>query len=278
MRRLLLCTDLDRTLLPNGTVPESSAARPLFRRLAAAAGVTLVYVTGRDAGRVAEAVNEHDLPTADHLVCDVGSTILDADGRRRADWDSHIAAGWGGRGGADLAGLIGTLPGLERQDQSRQGPFKLSYEVRPPGGTDARARTIAERLRAAGLQVSVVPSHDDAAGVGLIDVLPAAAGKAAAIGFLREQLGFSLDEAVFAGDSGNDLDVLTGPVPAVLVANAASAVREAALAGAVAAGHADRLHLARGGVLGLNGNYAAGILEGVLHYQPAWAAVLEGAS
>ena len=31
--KLLLCTDLDRTLLPNGESPESERARPLFRRL-----------------------------------------------------------------------------------------------------------------------------------------------------------------------------------------------------------------------------------------------------
>ena len=28
------------------------------------------------------------------------------------------------------------------------------------------------------------------------------------------------------------------------------------------------------GVLGLNGNYAAGILEGVIHYQPRWQEIL----
>ena len=31
---LLLCTDLDRTLLPNGEQPESPQARTLFARLA----------------------------------------------------------------------------------------------------------------------------------------------------------------------------------------------------------------------------------------------------
>ncbi|MDH5258324.1 MAG: haloacid dehalogenase, partial [Gammaproteobacteria bacterium] len=48
MRRLLLCTDLDRTLLPNGRQPESEQARKLFGRLASRPEVTLVYVTGRD--------------------------------------------------------------------------------------------------------------------------------------------------------------------------------------------------------------------------------------
>ena len=36
-------------------------------------------------------------------------------------------------------------------------------------------------------------------------------------------LGFGPGETVFAGDSGNDLEVLTGPVPAVLVHGARDA-------------------------------------------------------
>ncbi|MFZ4666042.1 MAG: haloacid dehalogenase, partial [Prochlorotrichaceae cyanobacterium] len=30
----------------------------------------------------------------------------------------------------------------------------------------------------------------------------------------------------------------------------------------------NRLYLARGGFLGMNGNYSAGILEGIAHYHP----------
>jgi len=50
-------------------------------------------------------------------------------------------------------------------------------------------------------------------------------------------------------------------------------VRNVAEEAAQAAGWADRLYIAQGGALGMNGNYSAGILEGVLHYVPeakAW--------
>ena len=57
--RLLLCTDLDRTLLPNGEQPESPQARTLFARLAARPGVTLVYVTGRHRALVQAALDEY---------------------------------------------------------------------------------------------------------------------------------------------------------------------------------------------------------------------------
>jgi len=45
--RLLLCTDLDRTLLPNGSELESEQARKNFDQLIKHPQVTLVYVTGR---------------------------------------------------------------------------------------------------------------------------------------------------------------------------------------------------------------------------------------
>ena len=61
---LLLCSDLDGTLIPNGTAPESPAARPLFRRFAAHPGVCLAYVTGRDPGLVEQALTEAGLPEA----------------------------------------------------------------------------------------------------------------------------------------------------------------------------------------------------------------------
>jgi hypothetical protein len=75
--------------------------------------------------------------------------------------------------------------------------------------------------------------------------------------------GFEPDQTVFAGDSGNDLDVLTSDIPSVLVANA-----DADIKARMATVSAAKLYLAKGDFLGMNGNYCAGILEGVAHYHP----------
>ena len=80
--------------------------------------------------------------------------------------------------------------------------------------------------------------------------------------------GFALDDTVFAGDSGNDLPVLASEIPAVLVANASAEVRREALAQAATRGHTNALYIAQGNFMGMNGNYTAGVLEGVVHYQP----------
>jgi hypothetical protein len=85
---------------------------------------------------------------------------------------------------------------------------------------------------------------------------------------LRTKLNIPEKYTLFAGDSGNDLDVLASALPAVLVANATDSVREQALKRACAQGNARRLYLAKGGFAGMNGHYAAGILEGLAHFIP----------
>jgi len=135
------------------------------------------------------------------------------------------------------------------------------------------------RLRARDVRATLVSSVDEATGTGLLDVLPAGATKLHAVEFVRTRLGFAAEHVVYAGDSGNDLPVLTSGVPAVLVANAADDVRAMALELARAAGHERALYLARGGHLGMNGNYCAGVLEGVAHYRPELVAdTMRGAS
>jgi hypothetical protein len=119
----------------------------------------------------------------------------------------------------------------------------------------------------------VIYSTDEPNGRGLLDLLPPGAGKLGAIEHLLRQRGLSNGDAFFAGDSGNDLEVLASSIPAALVANASEALREQAVELAQRTGNASRLHLARGGFHGMNGNYAGGILEGLAHFRPeseAW--------
>ena len=125
------------------------------------------------------------------------------------------------------------------------------------------------------VNASLVWSVDEPAGIGLLDVLPSRANKLHAVEFLMQQCGFSCKDTVFAGDSGNDLPVLASAIPAVLVANASEDVRTAAQQQAAALGHSSQLYLAAGGLLGMNGNYSAGVLEGIVHFNPQTETWLE---
>ena len=55
---LMLCTDLDRTLIPNGPSSGSRAAMREFDRLVQRPEVTLAFVTGRNLDQVRSAVRE----------------------------------------------------------------------------------------------------------------------------------------------------------------------------------------------------------------------------
>ncbi len=280
--KLLLCTDLDRTLIPNGTQPESPAARDSFALLASRADIRLVYVTGRHKALVQQAIKCYSLPEPDFVISDVGTCMYDlrkGDWQIWQDWETEISADWAGRGQADLRALFTDLPALQLQETEKQNTHKLSYYVSLHEDRDALINTMQERLQQHGIHASLIWSIDEPAGLGLLDVLPGGATKLHAIEFLRERLGYALPETLFAGDSGNDLPVFISQVPAIVVANTANDVSDAARKGAEQAGHRDKLYFANGGFLGMNGNYSAGILEGVAHFKPglgAWLAAQKG--
>jgi hypothetical protein len=270
--RLLLCTDLDRTLLPNGEQPESPQARALFARLVARPGVTLVYVTGRHRALVQAALDEYQLPRPAHVIADVGTSIYDVGPvawQHHHNWQVEIAADWAGTTHAQLVELFAGMRQLELQEPEKQNDFKLSYYLALDVDRLALMARMQALLQDRGVHASLIWSVDDLRQVGLLDVLPAGATKLHALDFLRTRLDFSLAETLFAGDSGNDLPVLASNIPAVLVANASEAVRTAALQQATALGHRAALYLAHGGFQGMNGNYSAGILEGLVHFLPA---------
>ena len=269
--RLLLCTDLDRTLLPNGAQPESTSARQWFARLVADQGVVLVYVTGRDRRLVEKAITNYAIPEPDFVISDVGTRIHDlrpGDWRDVSDWQQAIDRDWAGCSHTDLVAMFRDLPALRLQEHVKQGRNKLSYYVPAQSDRNTLGAELEGRLRARGVAAELVWSIDEPNGVGLLDIVPAGAGKLAAIEFLRQRLDFAANEVLFAGGSGNDLSVMTSGLPAVLVANASTEVRQQAVELARQRGHASRLYLAGGGFLGLNGNYAGGILEGVAHFHP----------
>jgi sucrose-6F-phosphate phosphohydrolase len=270
--RLLICTDLDRTLIPNGPQPESPGAQAHFATLAARPEVTLVYVSGRHRELVQAAIAEYSLPMPDYAICDVGTTIYHlesaADWQRLASWEADIARDWNGLQRGDLERELAGIGDLRLQEACRQNACKLSYYL--PGDFDRErlAPPIESRLEALGVSARLVWSIDETTATGLLDVLPARASKYHAIHALMRDRQFGAAETVFCGDSGNDIEVLASSIPGVLVANSSSEVQSLARRLARAEGNADRLYIARGGFRGLNGNYAGGMLEGIAHYYP----------
>lgn len=269
---LLICTDLDRTLIPNGPQPEAKGARQYFARLVARPEVTLVYVSGRHRALVEEAIKVYRLPSPDFVIGDVGTTIYRV-GREQvwehlASWEDEIALDWDGFTHDGVRALLKEFRMLRLQERSKQNRLKLSFYLPLHQDIDTLSAAISERLESAGVNARLVWSVDDMADIGLLDVLPRRASKRHAIEALMRELGFDQQRTVFCGDSGNDMEVLISPIPAVLVANSRSDVIALARELVSAAGTSDRLYIAAGGFMGMNGNYSAGMLEGIAHYHP----------
>lgn len=276
LERLLVCTDLDRTLLPNGPESESKFARHYFSQLVNRPEVFLAYVTGRDKKLTQEAISNYLLPTPDVVIADVGSTIYqlqDNQWSEMSEWEQQISKDWNGLSHHELKTILADISALRLQESHKQAPHKLSFYIPLQVERESITRLIEKRFLSHGVKANLIWSTDEPAGVGLLDVLPRSASKFHAIEAVMKKQGFSLENTIFSGDSGNDIEVLESPILSTLVANSQNYVRETALDKAKSAGNENKLYIANGTLSGLNGNYSAGIIEGIVHYFPeckAW--------
>ena len=284
MTQLLLCTDLDRTLIPNGDRQESENARRRFAEVACRPEITLVYVSGRDRNLVEKAIAEFAIPEPGWVIGDVGSSLYQLQPNHRAGgqsdhagkpswlfsraWQEEISLDWPGFARKQIAETLKDFGELVPQEPERQGSYKLSYYL-PIGFELEKLRSkITSKHEERGVHSCLIYSVDPQTQQGLLDVMPLRATKLHAVEFLMKQLGITAANTVFAGDSGNDMPILTSSVPSVLVANADPDIIEEARSCSIEKGTSEFLYLAKGNFLGMNGNYSAGILEGLAHYHP----------
>ena len=275
MHPLFICTDLDRTLLPNGQQPESAHARKLFSALVTVPEVRLAYVSGRHLEIVEDAILSYGLPTPDWIIADVGTSIYNHSSKgwyMDKLWYETLRCRWNGLVADALKPFLSDISALRLQENAKQNTFKLSYYIPLDYEQKALLKLVRECLAAANIKASLIYSIDEESDCGLLDLLPENATKLDAIYFLLAKHGIKQSNTLFSGDSGNDLQVLASPIASVLVANASPDVAEDALSLAQRCGHLDAFYRAKGGFLGMNGNYSAGILEGIAHFHPDYAA------
>jgi len=271
MKKLLLCTDLDRTLIPNGPHPESKSAREIFNNFTLHSDVTLVYVSGRDKLLIQEAIKKYNLPTPDFVIADVGSTIYQVTNNswvHMDDWDSEISGDWNGKNNEELQDILHRFSELRIQEYSKQNKYKLSYYVPLQVEHVVLLDKIYSSLKSKGIKVNLIWSVDINTDLGLLDILPASANKQHAIEFIMNRFDFDLTDTIYAGDSGNDIAVINSSINSILVANAEEDIIHSAMKHAKESNQLHSFYLAKGDFFGMNGNYSAGVLEGVVHYMP----------
>ncbi len=212
MAKFLFVTDLDYTLVGNDLALEKLNRWLNDQRQTY--GTTIAYTTGRPLPLYQQLITEKDLLEPDVLMACVGTEIYEqgSDSPNR-DWTSKIAQGWERKPIVETAKKNSSLTLLSPIEQT---PYKVSYRI----NSDDSYRIISwlkTALDSQGLTVEIV---DWDAGKH-IDILPQYANKGSALAFVQQRLGFTNEQIVFCGDSGNDIAMFkTVPAYGIIVGNA----------------------------------------------------------
>lgn len=208
----VLATDLDGTFLGG----PKRARRRLYSWIENNRTTTgLIYVTGRPVEFITELVAT-DHPRPDLAICDVGTSLyrISADGTATPEkaLEAPIASAWADRGPLVRQVLDGH-PGLSHQPYMSR--HRVNYDMDPatyhPRSTEA--------VEALGLDVLISDNR-------FLDVLPKGVSKGPSLRRALEALG-SPERVLTAGDTLNDLSLLTCGLPGVAVANSEPALLEA---------------------------------------------------
>lgn len=262
----ILATDLDRTLLPNGSWPADPGAIKLFNELTQLYEVLVVYVTGRNLELAENAIEEYGIRHPHVLIGDVGTSIRkfeQGEWHAHGGWDAHVKQS-SPRWDAEAArNAVAGIEGLIEQEREHCSVFKQSFYV-DHDNNQSILKAVDERIKGKYDEV-IVYSYDSQSGKGLLDLLPNSATKQTALEFIANELGTSKNDVVFCGDSGNDVFPLTAGFSGVLVRNADEQL-VADVKKALAVNPGLRLYFAKGGLKDLNGYYTSGVIEGAYHY------------
>ncbi len=231
---MLLATDLDGTFLAGD--PEDRLS--LYQTIAAHPEIKLAYVTGRSLEAVLPLLADPTLPQPDYIIADVGATLVHGDSLQPIQpLQSVIDARWPGE--SQVASAIEPF-GLERQDvpQAR----RCSYFCTPEQAANPALREIADALGCDLLYSAEL----------YLDFLPKGVNKGSSLQALADWLELDHDQVLAAGDTLNDLSMLSASFHGVCVGQSETALLEATRS------HSRTLHANRPG--------CGGILEAFAHF------------
>jgi hydroxymethylpyrimidine pyrophosphatase-like HAD family hydrolase len=207
-----------------------------------------VYVTGRHLELVMQAIHEHELPQPDWLICDVGTSLLQRQPSGEylllEPYQQHQSDIITAMPISVLQEQLATIDGLQRQEEEKQSPFKLSYYVDRERMLEI-AGDVQRFLDRTTAPYSIIQSVDPFTGKGLIDLLPESVSKAYGLAWWSQHVGLNSRVIVYAGDTGNDLAALTAGYRAIVVGNADRSFALQVQEMHQRAGWNDRLYLAR---------------------------------
>lgn len=189
-----LAFDIDDTLLPSHDLTNDFYR--LWNRIEFEHKPLLCYNTGRFKEDTLRLVYNELLPRPDYLICGVGTVIYDVNsGAVIKKFSQILEEGWN----LDkIALLITSLPyAIKKQPQQYQNQYKSSWFF--DDATDEHIKEVKTLLRQNNLDVNVIYSSAKH-----LDVLPKWANKGNSLEWLLYHLDISPEDAIVAGNSGND--------------------------------------------------------------------------
>lgn len=213
-KTMVLATDLDGTFL-GGNADERRALYDWIEDNRQTVG--LIFVTGRDPAFIGELCAARHVPVPEYVVGDVGTTIARFDAETGVDpiheLEEEIARIWDDAGPRVEEALAGA-PGLTRQPTDFR--YRVSYDLVPAEFNETAKATVAQM----GFDWLISDNR-------YFDVLPKGVSKGPSLRRLLAHLGINQGNVLAAGDTLNDLSLLTCGVPAVAVGNAEEALTAA---------------------------------------------------
>lgn len=270
---MIIICDLDRTLIPNG-IDEYDQSLPVFYDLLSKIkDLTLVYATGRNLELFKEAEKDYGIKKPDYLLASVGTEVYQKNGNEMVvddNWLSYLKEKQPNWNREEIVKDFDLLIENKKdqvflQEDNVQNENKISYYLKNIEIKDEILGGFKKYLEEKNINAEVVYSYDPHKSVGLIDVLPHFATKLGAVNYLVQKLNADKENAIYCGDSGNDLLPLTAGFKAVLVKNASDEVKEEAKKIVQEKGFENKLYIAKGNEV-LNGNYSSGVIEGLKYF------------
>ena len=204
-----LISDLDGTLVDGKDTTGLDALRNWI--IENRTNVVFGIASGRNLEITKSAIENYGIPSPDVIICSVGAEIYYTD-RFIPDlgWESHIDHQWKR---AELQKELSNFPGIRLQEEAAQWQFKLSYYVNDSFNDDRMAdlhKFIDDKKLNA--RIALTDSR-------YLDILPVRAGKGNAVRYLSYKWKVPIERFITAGNSGNDIDMLSGKTKGIVVSN-----------------------------------------------------------
>jgi len=232
--RVMVVSDLDGTMFGDVNAHDAFDSSLRFQQYwndnQALSGSVLVYNTGRSLGQFTGLLKHcgQRVAVPDALITAVGTKVWkrkgsdgltwveDAEFSARLDkcWDLGTARGVA----RDLAGHYNHDEGMIKvADDGSEHQHRLALIINKSIQAHV-TRAMSEAFQRNGIEVRIIVSG--AGSHRYVDVVPIAAGKEQALQYVRERYGVAHHLCVAAGDSGNDILMLDGDHPGIVVGNA----------------------------------------------------------